>query len=143
MKICSVINAAFIPISYVGRFEKYITKLYSNNPSDPKNKMMHRSLQYSFEKWPLKLDLLGSFIKESRQIIEKTLSDSGLSDSKQNMYLIILRSVLPQSPQSLHGTLKEIEQIFKTSFSAVNKVKLYAYDTKWIESVSIDIVLKS
>ncbi|CAG8650408.1 9340_t:CDS:10 [Dentiscutata erythropus] len=127
-------------ISYVGQFEKYIAKLYSNNPSDPKNKMMHRSLQYSFEKWPLKLDLLGSFIKESRQIIEKTLSDSGLSDSKQNMYLIILRSVLPQS---LHGTLKEIEQIFITSFNAVNKVKLYAYDTKLIESVSIDIVLKS
>ncbi|RIB24962.1 hypothetical protein C2G38_2139014 [Gigaspora rosea] len=65
-------------ISHVGKFEKYITKLYTTNPGDPNNKKMHQSLQYSFEKWPLKLDLLELFINESSKVIEKALSGVGI-----------------------------------------------------------------
>ncbi|CAG8463137.1 18577_t:CDS:10 [Acaulospora morrowiae] len=118
-------------LSLVGKFKDYI-----ENSSDSSIQDIHRSLNYSFEKWPLKLESLESFIKDSSAVIEKTMQ----ADRQKTIYRMILRSVLQTS---LHGTLKEIEQIFKTSFSVVNKVKLYVYDTKWIESDSIDIVLKS
>ncbi|CAG8506580.1 7368_t:CDS:10 [Diversispora eburnea] len=109
-------------LSFVEKFKDYISQLAINNPKDSVIQEMNKTLEYSFERWPLKLDLMNSFMNESSTVIEKTMQ------------------VLPTS---LQGTLKEIEQIYKTNFHSVNKVKLYSYDTRWVESESVDIILKS
>ena len=58
-------------------------------------------------------------------------------------YEIILLSKLSEVPKPLHGTLRELEQIFNNYFKSENNVKFYVYDTKWIDSESVDVVLKS
>ncbi|RIA92032.1 hypothetical protein C1645_89981 [Glomus cerebriforme] len=46
-------------------------------------------------------------------------------------------------PKQLNGTLQELKEIFKKYFTSDNNIKFYIYDTKWICSESVDIILKS
>lgn len=55
-------------------------------------------------------------------------------------YEIILSSKLKQNNSQC---LRELEKIFKEHFNTENNVDFYVYDTKWISSESIDVVLKS
>jgi len=65
---------------------------------------------------------------------------SEISNPQLTKYEIFLDSKLPKQ---LHGTLRELEQIFKNHIISEDNVKLYIYDTKWISSESVDVVLKS
>nr|CAG8479723.1 6382_t:CDS:10 [Entrophospora candida] len=133
-------NALKNLIILVGQFKETLYNLSKQNSSDSAIYELNKSLQFSFDKWPLDLAFLKSFIDESFEIIEKAMK--GVSDKQKIEYKVIIRSKLSMFP-SLHGTLKDIEQSYKTNFSEINKVKLYYYDTEWIKSDSVDILLKS
>ncbi|CAJ0745195.1 13237_t:CDS:10 [Entrophospora sp. SA101] len=133
-------NALKNLIILVGQFKETLYNLSKQNSSDSAIYELNKSLQFSFDKWPLDLAFLKSFIDESFEIIEKAMK--GVPDKQKIEYKVIIRSKLSMFP-SLHGTLKDIEQSYKTNFSEINKVKLYYYDTEWIKSDSVDILLKS
>ncbi|CAG8664270.1 6968_t:CDS:10, partial [Funneliformis caledonium] len=123
-------------LSLVGKFKEYVNSLAINSPIDFQD--MNRTLQYSFESWPLKLESLESFINEAGSIIDKSMKDP--QDPQLTKYVMFFDSKLQKS---LHGTLRDLEQIFIKNFTTENNVNLYVYDTKWISSESVDIILKS
>ncbi|CAI2169054.1 12047_t:CDS:10 [Funneliformis geosporum] len=123
-------------LSLVGKFKEHVNSLAANSPLDFQD--MNRTLQYSFESWPLKLESLESFINEAGSIIDKSMKE--ISDPQLTKYEIFFDSKLQKS---LHGTLRELEQIFINNITTDDNVNLYVYDTKWISSESVDIILKS
>jgi hypothetical protein len=63
-----------------------------------------------------------------------------MSNPQWAKYEIIFTSKVPKA---LSGTLPELKEIFKNYFTSDNDIKFYIYDTKWIYSESVDIILKS
>ncbi len=58
-------------LSLVGKFKDHINSLATDNPREFQE--MNRTLQYSFESWPLKLESLEKFINEASTIIDNSM----------------------------------------------------------------------
>lgn len=60
-------------LSFIEQFKDYVSQLANDNPQDSNIQEMNRTLESSFERWPLKLELMNSFMEKSRDVIEKTM----------------------------------------------------------------------
>lgn len=60
-------------IQLIGQFKETLSNLTRQNPSDSTFYELNKSLQFAFDKWPLNLKSLESFINESFEIIEKAM----------------------------------------------------------------------
>ncbi|GES79757.1 mediator of RNA polymerase II transcription subunit 16 [Rhizophagus clarus] len=129
-------------LSLVGKFKEYVNSLAANSPQISSIQEMNGTLQYLFESWPLRLESLESFIRDTGIITDKVIDKwmKEMSNPQWAKYEIIFTS---RVPKSLSGTIPELKEIFKKYFTSENDIKFYIYDTKWIYSESVDIILKS
>ncbi|POG82573.1 hypothetical protein GLOIN_2v785630 [Rhizophagus irregularis DAOM 181602=DAOM 197198] len=129
-------------LSLVKKFKDNVNSLAASSPHISNIQEMNGTLQYLFDSWPLKLESLELFIKDTGIITDK-VTDKWMKDKNNPQwakYEIIFTSKVPKA---LSETLPELKEIFKNRFTSENDIKFYIYDTKWIYSESVDIILKS